>query len=601
MQVTAMIEQMIRYLAAPNFDNEQENRQASLVNIITLTQSVVAFFGMIAALSIGQGNLKVAVACGIFLLLAITSQLFLRLGKIQLSSILLISGSWIVTTLAVYSLGGISHPFVNVYFIILIIASLILSVRSAIVLSGLTILTMLALTVADQLGMITHMAVSLQEHWITDSSLLIFSAFLLYFGINNLSQALLRSYKNQASLAQSNRKLATVQTSLEEQITERTARLQQRSRYLEASIEIGRAASSILDSDELIQHVVDLIQNRFDLYYVGLFLIDPGAEWAVLKAGSGEAGKVMQARGHRIKRGSGVVGWSIANAQPRVTMIAKEDSIRLGTPELSETRSEAALPLRSRGEVIGALTVQSVRLHTFDEDMVLVLQTMADQVAIAIDNARLFSENQNALESARQAYGEISQQAWNELFKTRSQLGYRYTGKEIFPIEGEWQPELIQAAQTGRRLENNNEDSSSLTIPIKVRNQVVGALKFQKEGSGKKWTPEETSLLETLTEQLGVAVESARLYEETQRRAERERLAGEISAKLRASNDPQTILQTAVQELRQALQANRAQVLLQPHRSAEQAVDAGRNGHKAEHTLQATPNDSSFVPKKTES
>ena len=593
-----MIEQMISYLAAPNFDNEQENRQASLVNIITLTQSVVAFFGMIAALSIGQGNLKVAVACGIFLLLAITSQLFLRLGKIQLSSILLISGSWIVTTLAVYSLGGISHPFVNVYFIILIIASLILSVRSAIVLSGLTILTMLALTVADQLGMITHMAVTLQEHWITDSALLIFSAVLLYFGINYFSQALLRSYKNQASLAQSNRKLATVQTSLEEQITERTARLQQRSRYLEASIEIGRAASSILDSDELIQHVVDLIQNRFDLYYVGLFLIDPGAEWAVLKAGSGEAGKVMQARGHRIKRGSGMVGWSIANAQPRVTMIAKEDSIRLGTPELSETRSEAALPLRSRGEVIGALTVQSVRLHTFDEDMVLVLQTMADQVAIAIDNARLFSENQNALESARQAYGEISQQAWNELFKTRSQLGYRYTGKEIFPIEGEWQPELIQAAQTGRRLENNNEDSSSLTIPIKVRNQVVGALKFQKEGSGKKWTPEETSLLETLTEQLGVAVESARLYEETQRRAERERLAGEISAKLRASNDPQTILQTAVQELRQALQANRAQVLLQPHRSAEQAVDAGRNGHKAGHTLQATPNDSSCVPKR---
>jgi len=601
MQVTAMIEQMIRHLAAPNFDNEQENRRASLVNIITLTQSVVAFFGMIAAISIGQGNLKVAVACGIFLLLAIASQLFLRLGKIQLSSILLISGSWIVTTLAVYSLGGISHPFVNIYFIILITASLIVSVRSAIVLSGLTILAMLALMVADQFGMITHMAVSLQEHWITDSSLLIFSAVLLYFGINNLSQALLRSYKNQASLAQSNRKLATVQTSLEEQISERTARLQQRSRYLEASIEIGRAASSILDSDELIQHVVDLIQNRFDLYYVGLFLIDPGAEWAVLKAGTGEAGKAMQARDHRIKRGNGMVGWSIANAQPRVSMIAKEDSIRLGTPELSGTRSEAALPLRSRGEVVGALTVQSARLHTFDEDMVLVLQTMADQVAIAIDNARLFSENQNALESARQAYGEISQQAWNELFKTRSQLGYRYTGKEIFPIEGEWQPELIQAAQTGRRLENNNGDSPSLTIPIKVRNQVVGALKFQKEGPGKKWTPEETSLLETLTEQLGVAVESARLYEETQRRAERERLAGEISAKLRASNDPQTILQTAVQELRQALQANRAQVLLQPHRSAEQAVDAGRNGHKAGRNLQATPNDSNSVPKKTES
>lgn len=577
-----MIEQMKSYLAAPHFDNEEENRQANLVNIITLAQSVAALFGIFASLLIGLDNLKITVASGIFLIVAITSQLLLRLGKIRLSSVLLVSGSWIVTTLAVYSLGGISHPIVNFYFAVLIITALLLGGRSAFALSGLTVFAMLFLTAADQLGMIKHVSVTLQEYWITDSLLLIFSAILLFFGINNLSQALLHAYRNQVSLAQSNRKLATIQTTLEEQITERTARLHQRSKYLEASIEIGRAASSILDSDELIQHVVDLIQTRFDLYYVGLFLIDPGGEWANLRAGTGEAGKAMRDRGQRIKIGTGIVGWSIANAQPRVSITVQDDSFRLETPELTETRSEAALPLRSRGDVIGALTVQSTRLHTFDDDMVLVLQTMADQVAIAIDNARLFAENQTALESARQAYGEISQRAWNELFRTHSQFGYRYAGKDIYPIEGEWQPEMIKAAQTGQRLENTEEESSSLAIPIKVRNQVVGALNFRKEGSGKKWTPEETSLLETLTEQLGVAVESARLYEETQRRAERERLAGEISAKLRASNDPRTILQTAVQELRQALQANQAQVLLQSHKTTDGSTDAGRNGHNTE-------------------
>lgn len=137
---------------------------------------------------------------------------------------------------------------------------------------------------------------------------------------------------------------------------------------------------------------------------------------------------------------------------------------------------------------------------------------------------------------------------------------------------------MIKAAQTGQRLETSEADKASLTIPIRVRNQVVGALKFRKDGPGKKWTPDETSLLETLTDQLGVALESARLYEETQRRAERERLASEISAKLRASNDQQTILQTAVQELRRALQANRAQVLLQPHDTAEQSENSGHNG-----------------------
>ena len=577
-----MIEQMVRYLAAPNFDNEEENRQANLVNIISLTQSVAALFGIIASLLLGSGNLKIAVTSGIFLLLATTSQLFLKLGKMRLSSELLIFGSWIVTTLAVYSMGGISHPFVNIYFIVLIATALILGGRSTIILAGLTIFAMLVLTVADQLGMITQINVSPQERWITESLLLIFSAVLLFFGINSLSQALLRSYRSQVSLAKSNRKLATIQTSLEEQIIESTARLQQRSRYLEASIEIGRAASTILSSDELMKRVVDLLQTRFDLLYVGLYLIDPSGEWAVLKAGSGETGKGIQARADRIKVGNGTVGWSIANAQSRVTMTTQEDSIRMGTPELSETRSEAALPLRSKGNVIGAIAMQSSQVHTFDDDMVLVLQTMADQVAIAIDNVRLFAENQTALESARQAYGEISQRAWNELFKTRSQFGYRYSGKDIYPIEGEWQPGMIQAAQTGQRMENTEDEASSLVIPIKVRDQVVGALNFRKEGSGKKWTPEETSLLETLTEQLGVAVESARLYEETQRRAERERLAGEIGAKLRASNDPRTILQTAVQELRQALQANRAQVLLQPHQPAEESTEAGRNGHNTE-------------------
>ena len=577
-----MIEQMKRYLAAPNFDNEEENRQANLVNIITITQAVAAFFGIIAALLAGSGNLKIAVASGIYLILAITCQLFLKRRKMRLSNLLLISGNWIVTTLTVYSLGGISHPFVNIYFIILIATSLILGGHSAFTLSGLTIFTLLVFMTADNLGLITQIPVSLQERWIIDSLFLIFSAVLLFLGINNLSQALLRSYRNQVSLAKSNRKLATIQNSLEEQVSERTASLRQRSRYLEASIEIGQAAASILDSDELMQHVVDLIQTRFNLYFVGLFLVDPGGEWAILKAGTGQSGKAMQARAHRIKIGDGMVGWCIANAQPRVAVTSAEALLRLGTPELSETRSEAALPLRSRGDVIGALTVQSSHLDTFDDDTILVLQMMADQVAIAIDNARLFAENQAALESARQAYGEISQRAWNELFKTRSQFGYRYMGKDIYPIEDEWQPEMIQAAQTGQPLESTDNESSSLVIPIKVRNQVVGALNFRKGGPGKRWTPEETSLLETLTEQLGVAVESARLYEETQRRAERERLAGEISAKLRASNDPRTILQTAVQELRQALQANRAQVLLQPHQNTEESTDAGRNGHNAE-------------------
>ncbi len=573
-----MIEEMIRVLSAPDFDNEEERRRANLLNIISLTQAIAALSIILVNFLAGSINLQIAVAGGIFLLVAISSQLFLRLKKTRLSSILIISGDWILTTLTIYSLGGINHPLVNLYFIILILNIFLIGGRSTIVISGITILALFTLMISTPAGGTSNVPPTFQETWGLTSVLLILATILLYFGMKNLNQALLRSYKKQVLLAKNNQKLAMSQISLEEEITERTSSLQQRSKYLEASIEIGRAAASILESDELIREVVHLIQTRFDLYYVGLFLVDPGGEWAVLKAGTGEAGKMMQERDHRIKIGDGMVGWSIENAKPRIAVQAKEDSIRQDTPELVATISEAALPLRSRGKVIGALTVQSSRLHIFDEDMVEVLQTMADQVATAVDNARLFAENQTALESTRQSYDEFSQRAWTELFKTRSELGFCYQGSEIFPIEGEWQPELIKAAQTGQRLETSEADKASLTIPIRVRNQVVGALKFRKDGPGKKWTPDETSLLETLTDQLGVALESARLYEETQRRAERERLASEISAKLRASNDQQTILQTAVQELRRALQANRAQVLLQPHDTAEQSENSGHNG-----------------------
>jgi nitrogen fixation/metabolism regulation signal transduction histidine kinase len=126
---------------------------------------------------------------------------------------------------------------------------------------------------------------------------------------------------------------------LEQRVNERTGELERRSAYLQASTEVGRAASSILDSDQLIRRAVELIRERFDLYYVGLFLVDETREWAVLQAGTGEAGRAMLARGHRLRVGEGMVGWSVAHAQARIALEAEEDAVRKVAPELPETRS----------------------------------------------------------------------------------------------------------------------------------------------------------------------------------------------------------------------------------------------------------------------
>ena len=340
---------------------------------------------------------------------------------------------------------------------------------------------------------------------------------------------------------------------LEQQVADRTRDLERRSRYLEASAEVGRVATSILETDELIRQVVESIREQFNLYYVGLFLVDEAYQWAVLQAGTGRAGQTMLSRGHRIKVGEGMIGWSIANAQPRVAMEADQDGVRLATPELPATRSEAALPLRSRGRVLGALTVQHTRPGAFDDESMAVLQTMTDQIAVALDNARLFTESQAALEASRRAYGELSRQAWTEILHPRADWGYRYARQTVAPVEGDWRQEMLQAEAFDQIVREEDADRPTLAIPLKVRDQVVGALSFRKDDRSETWTDEEVALLAVLTEQLGLALESARLYQDTQRRAAHERLTGEVTARLRESLDVETVLKTAAQEVRQAL------------------------------------------------
>jgi len=336
--------------------------------------------------------------------------------------------------------------------------------------------------------------------------------------------------------------------SLERRVAERTQDLEQRSAYLEATAEVGRAASSILETDQLIHQVVDLIRERFGLYFVGLFMLDASREWAVLQAGTGQAGQSMAARGHRIRVGEGMTGWSIAHAQPRVALEAEEDAVRLVADELPDTRSEAALPLRSRGRVIGVLNVQHTEPGAFDEDTIVVLQTMADQVAVSLENARLFVESQDALDAARRAYGESSREAWADLFRAQPDVGYRSDEQGVTSIgrvatTPESEPEIEQAAS----------DLPELTLPITIHDQVLGTIQAHKADGDEAWTAGEIALMQALGEQLSVALESARLYQDTQQRAARDRLLGDVTARVRETLDVDTVLQTAVREIGEAL------------------------------------------------
>jgi len=339
---------------------------------------------------------------------------------------------------------------------------------------------------------------------------------------------------------------------LEVRIEERTKDLASRTSYLESAAEVSHAVSSIMSPDALASEVTELIKERFDLYYAGLFLVDQNNEWAVLKAGTGQAGQKMLANKHKIKIGEGMIGWSIQHAESRIALDVGEDAVRFENPYLLETRSEGALPLRSRGRVLGALTVQSTEEAAFDASIITTLQTMVDQIAIAFDNAELFVKAEEALLAERRAYGQLSQQAWQALTQNRSIPRFIVTedGTANTISNPNKSIDIVEVAKKGEFVQ---DDNLTVVMPIKNRDYVLGGIKISKKKDSTPWSTEELTVIQTISEQLSVAVESARLFEETQRKAERERTITEISASISAASEVERVLQTTVEELGQRI------------------------------------------------
>ena len=342
-------------------------------------------------------------------------------------------------------------------------------------------------------------------------------------------------------------------SNMEARVSARSQEAERRAAYVQAASEVSAATANIRESERLARQVVELIRDSFKLYYVGLFLVDESGEWAVLRSGTGDAGMRMISRGHRIQVGKGMIGWSIANAQARISLEAGEDAVRLATSELPLTRSEAAIPLRSRERVLGALSVQSTEPNAFDQSILLTFQTMADQIAVALDNARLLKESQAALDAIQRSYQQITQRGWLEFLQTaRTTRGYKADALGVVPAAG----------GSIAQMEPLDDNPGTLAISVRVRGQELGRIVASKPANRGAWRTDEVELMQDIVEQISGALENARLYSETQRSAERERILSDITAVVRSSTSVDAILQSAVRQLASALNAPQAAIRL---------------------------------------
>jgi nitrate/nitrite-specific signal transduction histidine kinase len=353
--------------------------------------------------------------------------------------------------------------------------------------------------------------------------------------------------------------LAYLVGSLEQRVLERTGDLEHRSVQLEAASQVAREAAAIRDVNRLLEEVVHLISDRFGFYHAGIFLVDEVGEYAVLRTASSEGGQRMLARGHALKVGKvGVVGYAAGRGEPRIALAVSADEYHYKNPDLPLTQSEVALPLKVRERVIGVLDVQSQEEMAFDAEDVAILQTLADQVALAIESARLLEESQRTLQELESLYGRRLRAAWQE--REVGQTAYRYSRVGVTPAPRSNAPEVEDATAHGQPVVVQEGDENRLAVPISLRDQILGSVVLRREPGQDAWSPQELRMVEEVGTQIAMALEYARLLEDTQRRAARERLVGEITARMRETLDVDTVLRTAIREMGTALGIPRVEV-----------------------------------------
>lgn len=355
------------------------------------------------------------------------------------------------------------------------------------------------------------------------------------------------------------------------------ARYQRQTSQMQATADIAHAGSSILDPEDLMSQSVNRIQDGFSrvgVYFVGLFLFNEAQRVAELRAATGEAGQLLLDMGYSVSIDeTSTIGRCIIHRQARIAQDVGAGTLRFDAVPMPHARSEIALPLRSRGRILGALNMTSTQGDAFSEADITILQTMADQVAVAIDNAVLYSQTRTALEQLQAIQRRYVTQAWREFLTKKPVVPVDYTQPGAKLEDSKFLRQARRAAIVHERTvatnspspgdsENGATPQSALVVPLKLRGQVIGTMALHETDHQRAWTAQEIALAQNVAEQVALTIENLRLVDETQHRATRQRTISEVTTSIRETLDMETVLRTAVQEIRQALGLPEVQIRL---------------------------------------
>ncbi|MBK9927024.1 MAG: GAF domain-containing protein [Anaerolineales bacterium] len=543
-----------------------EQRSARLAASFLFTIAFFAFLGGIARFTMAHRNIVEAFSGGIGLSLFPTLLVYaLARSKWYRVAIFIFSVTYgSIAYISMISEGAQANSGVLIFIYVpisLIVASTFLSGWAVFLLTGLNVG---ALVATKYFGAPVPSELAVEAAMIT-----VIGVVLILLTNFRKSIEGIRFHQ----LQDANREFENLAINLEQRVNERTAELEkaniqtsQRAKQLQTITQLSETIAQVQDLNELFPATTELISERFGFYHVGVFLIDEAKEFAVLQAANSEGGKRMLNRGHKLKLGTGVVGYSAQTGQPRIALDVGTDAVFFNNPDLPNTHSEAALPLKSRGDVIGILDVQSTEIGAFTSEDLQVLTTLANQVSIAFENTRLLSETRAALLQVQEVYNEFTRTEWGRAVTLAEQPGFRYQAGRIEMLENALRtPEILSAVENGTVVANqpngSKEKRMSMAVPVKLRGEVIGVLHIESNNSSKEWQQDEISLVEAVAERAAFAMENARLFQDARRRAAKEQLISQATSRISGALDLENILKNTAEELEKVLSGS--EILIQ--------------------------------------
>lgn len=578
-----------------NYLNSPDDRDPVFINLVR-NMLLLTLAANIAAILATSGILANSFNPGTFWALATT--LFLELvalysviwrSNVQMGKYIVPTALVIAVTFIAANSNGI-HDIVIVAYPVIIIMAFLLQGEKAIALSiPFVVAAFILLGILDMVGFTDSPIASRTGPGdiFIGIALSVAAATVLRLLTSRLNESLKLARQNEQAQISANEALRELQASLEQRVEERTLALSSsaqqnalRARRLEAIADIARSIALLQDLEDLLPEITRLISERFNFYHVGIFLLDDKQEYAILRAANSEGGRRMLNRQHKLKvESSSLVGYASIQKQARIALDVGADAVFFSNPDLPETCSEMALPMLVGSRVTGVLDVQSTQPSAFSPEDVQILTTLANQVSIAIENARLLKEARSAAEAADKVYKQYVSQGWQRATAAKSKRGYRSSGEGIDALAKPLSSaEIKRATEQGEMVVVEERRKSVLVMPIKVRDQVIGVLNVRSQEQGYRWDEEELTLVRSLSDRVSLALENARLLADAQRRASKERVIGQIADKISAAGTIEAILKTALSELGRSVNASQLSIqLASPDETAEGSQDTERS------------------------